>query len=266
MSLYWLYDLSSTALCLLIVSCFVAPCLIGLFLSRGLVKRLHKVDYSHNDIVGFYLAAITVFDAVTLGLVAVGTWQTYSDAQLRVDHEAAALGALYRDAGAFPEPLRTELQSDMKAYYHELVDVGWPQEQHGIVPNEDSVPLDRFQSHLMDFEPATEREKILTAEAFRTFNDLVQDRRVRINSVTAELPSPIWVMVVMGAVLSIVATWFFHTASFTMHFWLSVVYSSLIGLMIYLIVALDNPYRGRISVGPDALVRVYQQTMIQDQK
>src|ERR1700761_5271159 len=113
MRLYWLYELSSTSLCLLIVSCFVVACLIGLFLSRGVVRRLHKIEHSHNDIVGFYLAAITVFDAVTLGLVAVATWQTYTDAQLRVDHEASALGALYRDASAYPEPFRSQLRSDL---------------------------------------------------------------------------------------------------------------------------------------------------------
>lgn len=266
MSLYWLYSLSSFALCLLIVSSFVAICLFGLLFSRGWVKRLHETDHSHNDIVGFYLAAITVFDAITLGLVAVGTWQTYTDAQLRVDHEAAALGALYRDAGAYPDPLRSQLQDDLRVYYHEVVVVGWSQQRHGLVPNEDSAPLDRFQTHFMNFEPTTERQKIIAAETYRAFNDLVESRRTRINSITAELPSPIWVMVVAGAILSIVATWFFHTPSINMHLWLSVVYSVLVGLLIYLIVSLDNPYRGHISVGPEPLVRVYEQTMTSSQK
>lgn len=261
MSFYWLYSLSSFALCLLVVAFFVAICLCGLFLSRPWVKRLHEVNQSHNDIVGFYLAAITVFDAVTLGLVAVGTWQTYTDAQLRVDHEAAALGALYRDAGAYPEPLRGELQNDLKLYYHEVVVVGWPQQQQGIVPNRDSAALDRFQDHLIAFEPTTERQKIIDAEAYRAFNDLVESRRTRINSITAELPSSIWVMVVAGAILSIVVTWFFQTPNIYMHFWLSIVYSILVGLLIYLIISLDNPYRGHITVGPEPLVRVYQQTL-----
>lgn len=66
-----------------------------------------------------------------------------------------------------------------------------------------------------------------------------------------------------GALLSIVAT---YTPSFNMHFWLSVVYSALVGLLIYLIVSLDNPYRGRISVGPEPLVRMYEQTMTPDGK
>jgi hypothetical protein len=266
MSFYWLYSLSSFALCLLVVSFFVAICLSGLFISRDWVKRLHQVDHSHNDIVGFYLAAITDFDAVTLGLVAVGTWQTYTDAQLRVDHEAAALGALYRDTNAYPEPLRDELQNDLKVYYHEVVVVGWPQQRRGIVPNQDSASLDRFQDHLMDFEPTSERQKIIDAETYRAFNDLVECRRTRMNSITAELPSPVWMMVLFGAILSIVVTWFFQTPSFRMHFWLSIVYSILIGLLIYLIVSLDNPYRGHISVGPDPLVRVYEQTMVPDGK
>jgi len=266
MSFYWLYNLSSLALCLIVVVSFVTICLSGLFVSRGWVKRLHKTDHSHNDIVGFYLAAITVFDAITLGLVAVGTWQTYTDAQLRVDHEAAALGSLYRDTRAYPDPLRAKLQEDLRLYYQEVVVTGWPEQRRGILPNVDSAALDQFQDDFLQFEPTTEGQKINAAETYRAFNDLVESRRTRLNSVTAELPSPVWVMVVAGAILSIAATWFFHTPSFNMHLWLSLVYSILIGLLIYLIVALDNPYRGRISVGPDPLVRVYEQTMTPDQK
>jgi hypothetical protein len=48
--------------------------------------------------------------------------------------------------------------------------------------------------------------------------------------------------------------------------WLSVVFATLVGLLIYLIASLDNPYRGRISVSPEPLVRVYEQTMKRDGK
>lgn len=58
-------------------------------LTRSWIRKLHRIDHSHNDIVGFYLADITVFYGITLGLVAVGTWETYSDVQNRIEHEAA---------------------------------------------------------------------------------------------------------------------------------------------------------------------------------
>ena len=93
MDLHWLYDLPNWLFGATIIGVFTAIGLAGLFLTRRLVRRLHRIDHSHNDIVGFYLAAITVFYGITLGLVAVGTWETYSDVQNKVDHEAVALGA-----------------------------------------------------------------------------------------------------------------------------------------------------------------------------
>jgi len=66
--------------------------------------------HSHNEVVGYYLAAVCVFYGITLGLLAVATWQTYSDVATRVGEEAAAVGALYRDVSGLPEPNRKELQ------------------------------------------------------------------------------------------------------------------------------------------------------------
>jgi uncharacterized membrane protein YedE/YeeE len=257
-----LYDLSNWLFGAIIVGFFVAIGVTGLFLTRSWVRRLHQIDHSHNDIVGYYLAAITVFYGITLGLVAVGTWETYSDVQNKVDREAEAVGALYRDVGAYPDPVRIELQDDLRAYTRQVIDVGWPMQQRGIVPNNASGALGSFQTHFMSFEPATERQKILAEEAYRAFNTLTESRRARLNSVTAEMPGPLWTMVITGAVLSIATTWLFHTASFSMHFWLTVLFSVLIGLLIYLVASLDNPYRGRISVSPEPLQRVYEQIMI----
>jgi hypothetical protein len=45
------------------------------------------------------------------------------------------------------------------------------------------------------------------------------------------------------------------------HFWMTVLFSILLGLLIFLIGVLDNPYRGRISVTPEPLERVYEQVM-----
>jgi hypothetical protein len=258
---HWIYDLSNWLLGTFITGLFTIFGLGGLYLTRPLVRRLHRIDHSHNDIVGFYLAAVTVFYGITLGLVAVGTWETFSEVENRVDHEAIAVGALYRDVGTYPEPMRSALQNDLRSYTRQVIDVGWPMQQRGIVPNNASGALAIFQRDFMSFEPTTERQKIVATEAYRAFNDLVECRRARLNSVTAELPGPLWLVVIAGALLSIATTWFFHTASFQMHFWMTIMFSVLIGLLIYLIASLDNPYRGRVSVTPEPLQRVYEQIM-----
>ena len=261
MNLYWIYLLPNWMFGALTVLAFVVIGLVGLYLTRGWVQRLHRADHSYNDIVGFYLAAVTVLYGITVGLLAIATWTAFSDAQGKVDDEAIALGSLYRDIGAYPDPARAIMQEDLRKYTRQVIDVGWPMQQRGIVPNNASSVLNDFQAHFMSFEPTTERQKILAAEAYKSFNELVERRRGRLNTVTTEMPGPLWTLVIAGAIICIAVSWFFHTASFSIHIWMTTLLSVLLGLIIFLIAVLDNPYRGRLSVTPEPLERVYEQIM-----
>ena len=109
--MYWVYNLPNWLFELLTVFCFVAFSVAGVLLTRRWVRRIH-VLHSHNDIVGFYLAAITVLYGVTLGLLAIGAWTIYTETEAKVAQEAAALYTLYRSAGNLPEPSRSLLQAD----------------------------------------------------------------------------------------------------------------------------------------------------------
>jgi hypothetical protein len=66
--MYWFYDLPVWLSGILVMVVFAAAGTLGLFPTRKRVRALHRVDHSHNDIVGFYLAAITVLYGVTVGL------------------------------------------------------------------------------------------------------------------------------------------------------------------------------------------------------
>src|SRR6516165_4443159 len=100
MSLFWVYDLPTWLFGALTVTIGLA----GLYITRKWVRAVHGERYSHNDVVGSYLGAVCVFDGITLGLIAVASWQAYSDANTRIGEEAAAVGALYRDVSSLPDP------------------------------------------------------------------------------------------------------------------------------------------------------------------
>jgi hypothetical protein len=42
---------------------------------------------------------------------------------------------------------------------------------------------------------------------------------------------------------------------------MAIMFSGLLGLLIFLLAAIDNPFRGAISVGPEAFELVYEQLM-----
>ncbi len=261
MTLYWLYDLPNWLFGVIVISFFSAFGLTGLFTTRRFVRRQHKEDHSHNDIVSYFLAAVTVFYGITLGLLAVATWTNFSATQDKVDHEAQVVASLYRDVNSFPEPLRTMLEGDLRVYVRQVIDVSWPQQRRGLIPTSTSGTLDQFQADLLQFEPKTEREKIVTDESYRQFNILVECRRARLETVTSGMPSSLWSLVILGGLITLTVTLFFDTPSLRMHFWMTILLSVLLGLMIFLIGTLDNPFRGKVSIGPGSLERVYRQVM-----
>jgi len=69
--------------------------------------------------------------------------------------------------------------------------------------------------------------------------------------VTAGLPGPLWTLVLVGALISIALTWFFQMESLSMHIWMTILLAALLGLMIFLVAVMDNPFRGEVSVSPN---------------
>jgi hypothetical protein len=110
MSFYWIYSIPNWSLGLLIIG---SACLFstgGIFATRRMVRRIMGRPPGANDVVGIYISAIGVFYGITLGLIAVGAWDTYSAINSKVEQEAATVAALYRNVGTYPEPNRTEFQ------------------------------------------------------------------------------------------------------------------------------------------------------------
>lgn len=261
LDIYWIFNLPIRLFGLLIVGATVTVGLIGFSATRKWVRRVHGDEHSHNDIVGFYLSAICVFYGITLGMLAIGTWQAYSDVDTKVGEEASVLAALYRNVSNFPEPKRAELRADLREYAHQVIDVAWPLQRRGIVPQNATASIEAFQAHLVNFEPVTEGQKALHAQAYREFDRIVELGRIRLKSVTDGLPAPLWSVVLLGAFLNIGVTWFFDMKSQSMHMWMTVMFSCLLGLLIFLLAAMESPFRGEISVGPDAFNLVYEQLM-----
>ena len=131
----------------------------------------------------------------------------------------------------------------------------------GILPKGSLETFNDFERNLLTFEPVTESQKALHAQALHQFDQLVERRRSRVLSVKAGLSSSLWSLVLVGAAINIAVTWLFHVQKERMHFWLTLLTSSLLGLMIFLLAAMDHPYRGKLSVSPEAFEVVYERTM-----
>jgi len=257
----WIYDLPNWLFGVLTISVFCAFGITGLAITRRWAPSLHHATLSHNDIVGFYFGAITLLYGVTLGLLMIEVWTTFTETKAKVDREASTLAALYLDVSHYPEPSRGHLQDDVRRYTRQVIDVAWPQQRKGIIPMGNVRMVGNLANDLAAFEPASEGQKALHAETYRQFNELVERRRSRVLGVTQGLSGSLWALVLIGAVINIAVTWCFHLHNRRMHFWMTALISTLLGLMIFLVAALDHPYFGSISVSSQPYQLIYDNLM-----
>ena len=139
----------------IIVSSFVVLSIIGLALFQWLiVGRLRLTEEMNNDII-FFASAIAVFYSLTVGLIAVGVWTTYTEVENTVLAEATAIGCFYRDISGYPEPARTRLQTQVREYTVFLIEQAWPAQRRGKSTDVATRRLSTLEQELVRFEPAT---------------------------------------------------------------------------------------------------------------
>ena len=97
----------------------------------------------------------------------------------------------------------------------------------------------------------TGAKRLSSPRRLHQFNAFVEVRRERLANVTTGIPPVLWWVVGLGAVLNIVLIWMLHM-EIHVHVILGGMLSLFLGIVIFLIAALDNPFRGEVSVGPDA--------------
>lgn len=259
----WLYEISPRAAALIMVVFIECVALIGLVLVRRFViPRLHYNDGA-NDAVSGTVQAIGVFYGITVGLIAVGVWNTHSSSSDLVSKEAASIGALYRDVSGYPSPLRDELRSKLREYTIFVVKEAWPAQQIG---NGQKVSggvrlLDDLQEKLYSFEPANASQSALHAETLGAYNSLIEYRRLRIDAVGGGLSMVMWSVIWVGAAISIGVAYFFNVPDIKLHAILVALMGGFLAMVLFMIVINDRPFYGYSSISSDPYQLILERLM-----
>src|SRR3954468_24896520 len=238
-----------------------ATALICLLLVRRFILPHLRVTEGDSEFSGAVVQSIMVFYGLALALIAVNVWQTYNDVSKTVSTEAISFAALYRDVSGYPEPIRGRLQGEVRGYVDQIIHGAWPLMRKGRVPTEGVEWMDRLQAVLMRFEPAGEGQKVLHAETLAAYNRALQARRMRVDAIGTGLPGVMWVVIVVGAIISISSCYFFHVDDVRLHCILVALLAVLIGLVITMTVSMNHPFRGDLGLSADPYQLVYDQLM-----
>lgn len=248
---HWLCLLPTTVAVLIAVFGAALLSVAGLALAHVAIP--HALRRQHNDLAGFVLAIIGVIYAVLLAFIAVAVWETYTDVGNLVQTEANLVEDLYRDTVSLPPPLAAALRQDLSTYTDTVVFKEWPHMEAAMPAHMKGWRvLDDVHLRLVGMAAGTPFEVQAQGAMLETLRKLYDVRRGRFHAAEDGLPAILWWNLLVGAVLLIGFSCLFGAPRFGMHAVMVGMLGASIGLVLMVIVLLDNPFLGasHVSVEP----------------
>jgi len=250
----FLYQIRPLYTAIMLIVMIETASVIGLMLARRFVLPRLNYDDGANDAVSGTVQAIGVFYGITVGLIAIGVWNTYSNASDLVSKEAMSIGSLYRDVSGYPQPIRGELQSKVREYTVFVINQAWPAQKigqsYGLLGG--TKVMDELQAKLYTFEPATPGQTALHSETLQAFNKLIESRNLRADAVEGGLSSQMWAVIWIGAIISISVVYFFRIPDLKLHVILVGLIAGFLAMVLFLIIINDRPFYGFVSVSSES--------------
>ncbi|MBL6937006.1 MAG: DUF4239 domain-containing protein [Alphaproteobacteria bacterium] len=232
--------------------------MLGLFVFNRFSDARHREK--DTETVGLTYAIVAVVFAVLIAVIIVDVWETFARSDEITTAEANQLTGLLLDSAGLPDNERDKVRADVSRYIDIVTKSEWPSQQRGDLADEVFKPgwlvVGRLSTQLAAFEPKTTGENTIKAEMLRTVNNLIKARRTRIIASGVHLPDVVWDMLLIAGVVAVFYTYLFGAHLFAIHLTITGLIAATIALTFTLIVALDYPFRGDVSVGDDAFLGV----------
>jgi Protein of unknown function (DUF4239) len=219
-----------------------------------LVRRFVSVEFRrrHNDAAAAIFSIIGVTFAVLLAFVAMLAWEGFNKAKAASHAEAGLVLEVYNVSLGFPEPQRGALRDDIVGYLEAVTLAEWPAQAEGRDIDRGSAYLDQLNRVATAPPPAAGDRPGLQEMLAQSLYRLWEARQQRLLAAETTIPAVVWIVTILGGGLTIAFASFLGVPNLAMHLAMSAVLAVSGTLVLILIIALSNPFRGdfRVSTRP----------------
>lgn len=212
----------------------------------------------HHDVTAALFSVIGVLYSVVLAFLVGAVWTSFDADQQTADQEARFATNAYALATGLPEPQGSRLRAAIAQYAIEVRDVEWPMMRDGRTDLRARAYLTGALRIALSIVPPVSS----TGQALRVqsiVNEMLVDlrslgdRRVeRMREMRGRLPAAIFESLILGAIAVMAFVFMFGIDRVVSQMALTAIFAFTIGLFFGLIVDLNSPYSGPITISPDA--------------
>jgi len=212
----------------------------------------HPVRQANNEVAGFFLSVLGVVYAVLLAFVVIVVWEEFDTARVNVEKEANEIADIYRISLALPDPTGTTIRTVANQYARAATDQEWPAMARGETSPEVLRLTDTMWQTATRFQATNDHERLLQEQILSHLGDFNDSRRLRELAARTDLPQVMWVLLVGGAIVTVVFTYFFSTPNIVAQYIMTGMYTASITFVLLLVALLRHPFAGAVHVTPEA--------------
>ena len=173
-----------------------------------------------------------------------------------MQHEASAVADVWVDSRPYPIEMERAIRKHVEDYLTAVVNEEWESQKTLKMSAKAWFAIESLHRIVLDFNPQTTGQQAAHAEVLRKINTVLEDRRHRIFINEGAVNADVWAVILIGSGLVIASTWLFNAENVRAQVLMMGMLGAAIGLVLFLILATDQPFRGGISVGSDPYARV----------
>ncbi len=244
-----LYVLPAWLLLLLVIAfCVLLSCAGNIVVHRS----FPKTDFiAHNEVAGFIIAVVGVIYAVLLGFLTIIVWENFSQSEERAHQEVNAATDIARFAHHLAPDEALRVRDDLGRYTAAIVTDEWPKMQRGASSAQAQRLIVRLMDDIASLRTPSLQQSNLQNHLLERVQTMADLRGRRISDNQSDVPAVLWLALIIGACTVIGFVYLFGLKNFTVHLLMTAACAITIGLAFGLIVVLDYPFRGDVSVSPD---------------
>ncbi|MBA4410555.1 MAG: hypothetical protein C0397_14175 [Odoribacter sp.] len=229
-------------------------------LSTFLFRRYINVNIlrSHNEVTGFLFLAIASFYAFLLSFIVFMVWGQLNDTQGNVSKEGSSALGLYRDIKYYPDTIESkQLMIVYLDFVYNVIDEEFPNMGHMKPSRKTTESFNRVFYKMEHLNPKNQFQIQLVAEMFNHLNQLDTYRGLRSTTKENEIPFPLWFPIILGGIITLACAMLLDIEHTRMHVALNSLLGIFIGMLFFIIILLDHPYSGSLSIKPESYKLIF---------
>lgn len=237
---------------LIMLATVAAACGFLLLLQRLWPSELRR---PHNELIGWNLTILGTTYAVIIGFMLFAVWNNFEIAEATVEGEANCLVNVAHSSRGLSAGERTRILSLTREYVNVMLTKEWGAMIHGQLSPASQVIIRQLWATLLATETRTALEQTSLDRTLSELTSMTDYRRLRQVQLGSNLPGILWVVLILGATVTIVSACCFGASKFGVHLVQVIMLALIISSVLVAIADINHPFQGSVHVDPAAFER-----------